>query len=131
MFSHVTLGSNDLDRSRHFYAPVLATLGLAPPFDMPGALVFGSATGPKIFIVPPFDGQPASIGNGSHVALLAPNRKAVDAFHAVALSHGGKDEGAPGLRPHYHPHYYAAYVRDPDGNKLQAVCHSDTGNRAG
>ena len=123
MFSHITLGTNDLDRARDFYAPVMATLGLTAPFAMPGALVFGTIDGPKLFVVAPFDGQPATVGNGSHAAIVAPSRAAVDRFHATALGHGGRDEGQPGLRPHYHPHYYAAYVRDPDGNKLQAVCH--------
>ncbi|OYY89717.1 MAG: lactoylglutathione lyase [Sphingomonas sp. 28-66-16] len=123
MFSHLTLGTNDLDRAGHFYRPVMAALGVTEPFDMPGAIVFGSLTGPKLFIVTPFDGAAASQGNGTHAAFLAPDRAAVDAFHAAALAHGGSDEGAPGLRPHYHAHYYGAYVRDPDGNKLQAVCH--------
>ena len=123
MFSHITLGTQSLDRARQFYEPVMRTLGISSPFELPGTLVFGSLTGPKLFIVSPFDGQPASVGNGSHVALSALDRATVDAFHATALAHSGTDEGAPGLRPHYHANYYAAYVRDPDGNKLQAVCH--------
>ena len=123
MFSHITLGSNDIDRARRFYEPVMATLGLSEPFAMPGGMVFGTLAGAKLFIGPPFDRGVASHGNGQHAALLAPDRAAVDAFHAAALAHGGICEGAPGLRPHYHAHYYAAYVRDPDGNKLQAVCH--------
>ena len=127
MFSHVTLGSNDLDRARSFYAPVMGMLGLTEPFQAPGMIVYGDLTGPKLFIVPPFDGREATTGNGTHVALLAASRAAVDAFHAAALAHGGADEGAPGLRPHYHPNHYGAYVRDPDGNKLQAVCHSRRG----
>ena len=127
MFSHVTLGSNDLDRARSFYAPVMGMLGLTEPFQAPGMIVYGDLTGPKLFIVPPFDGREATTGNGTHVALLAASRAAVDAFHAAALAHGGTDEGAPGLRPHYHPNYYGAYVRDPEGNKLQAVCHSRRG----
>ncbi len=123
MFSHITIGTNDLERARRFYDPVMATLGLAAPFALPGTLIFGSMTGPKLFVVTPFDGNPASTGNGTHAAFIAADRAAVDAFHQAALAHGGSDEGAPGLRPHYHPHYYGAYVRDPDGNKLQAVCH--------
>ncbi|MFM7444877.1 MAG: VOC family protein, partial [Tabrizicola sp.] len=71
----------------------------------------------------PFDGNPASVGNGTMVSFLAQTRAQVDAFHAAALAHGGTDEGAPGLRPQYGPHFYAAYVRDPDGNKLNAVCY--------
>ncbi len=69
----------------------------------------------------PFDGNAATFGNGSMTAIEAPSRAAVDAFHRAALAHGGSDEGAPGLRP-FHAHFYAAYVRDPDGNKLSAVC---------
>lgn len=111
MFSHITLGTNDLDRARAFYEPVMATL------------VFGELAGQKLFIVSPFDGGTAGHGNGTHTAFLAGSRAIVDAFHAAALVHGGSDEGAPGPRPHYHANYYGAYVRDPDGNKLQAVCH--------
>jgi len=130
MFSHMTLGTNDLDRARTFYEPVMATLGIAQPFSLPGTLVFGELAGAKLFIVSPFDGGTASHGNGTHAAFLAPNHTAVDAFHAAALAHGGSDEGAPGPRPQYHAHYYGAYVRDPDGNKLQAVCHSKRGHTA-
>lgn len=124
MFSHVTLGTNDLDRARRFYEAVMPTLGLSQPFALPGRLVFGDYDGAKLFIGSPFDDGQASHGNGTHVALLAPDRAAVDAFHAAALAHGGTDEGAPGPRPRYHAQYYGAYVRDPDGNKLQAVCHA-------
>ncbi len=123
MFSHITLGSNDLDRSRAFYEPVMAALGVEQPFELPGTLAFGTLTGPKLFVLSPFDGGDASVGNGAHAAFLAPDRAAVDAFHAAALAHGGSCEGPPGPRPHYHANYYGAYVRDPDGNKLQAVCH--------
>lgn len=123
MFSHMTLGTNDLDRARRFYEPVMATLGIAQPFAFPGTLVFGELAGAKLFIVSPFDGGAASHGNGTHAAFLATDRAAVEAFHVAALAHGGSDEGAPGLRPQYHANYYGAYVRDPDGNKLQAVCH--------
>lgn len=123
MFSHITLGTNDLERARRFYEPVMATLGIVQPFALPGTLVFGEMMGAKLFILTPFDGAAASVGNGTHAAFLAPDRTAVDAFHAAALAHGGTDEGAPGLRPQYHANYYGAYVRDPDGNKIQAVCH--------
>ncbi|MGJ3648919.1 VOC family protein [Sphingomonas sp. GlSt437] len=124
MFSHITLGTSDFARSRRFYEPVMAALGLTEPFKMDDAIVFGTLTGPKLFVVAPFDGGAPSPGNGPHAALLAPDRAAVDAFHAAALAYGGSCEGPPGPRPQYHAHYYAAYVRDPDGNKLQAVCHS-------
>jgi catechol 2,3-dioxygenase-like lactoylglutathione lyase family enzyme len=80
---------------------------------------------PTIYIYTPADGRPATWGNGTHVAFIADSRDQVDAFHAAALEQGGMDEGKPGLRPHYGPNYYAAYVRDPDGNKLQAVCYAE------
>ena len=130
MFSHITLGTNDIARARGFYEPVMAVLGIEQPFLLPGSLVFGTMAGPKLFVVSPFDGNAASHGNGTHAAFLASNRAKVDAFHAAALAHGGSDEGAPGLRAHYHLNYYGAYVRDPDGNKLQAVCHSKRGDAA-
>lgn len=127
MFSHVTLGTNDWQRARPFWQAVMAVLGHPILFEHEHGIAYGEAIGPKIFIGPAFDGLEATHGNGTHVAFHAKSRATVDAFHATALQHGGTDEGAPGLRPHYHPHYYGAYVRDPDGNKLQAVCHSKHG----
>lgn len=127
MFSHVTLGTNDWARARPFWISVMTALGQPVFFEHEGGIAFGEAIGPKIFIGPAFDGQPATHGNGTHVAFLAKDRATVDAFHIAALANGGADEGQPGIRAHYHPHYYGAYVRDPDGNKLQAVCHSKHG----
>jgi catechol 2,3-dioxygenase-like lactoylglutathione lyase family enzyme len=127
MFSHVTLGTNDWQRARPFWIAMMDVLGHPVMFERDGGIAFGLPTGPKTFIGPPFDGHEARAGNGVHIAYLVPDRATVDAFHAAALAHGGSDEGAPGLRAHYHPNYYGAYVRDPDGNKLQAVCHSANG----
>ena len=127
MFSHVTLGTNDWERAKPFWAAIAPILELPLLFEREGGIAYGEMTGPKIFIGPAFDGQPATHGNGTHVAFLAKRRATVDAFYAAALAHGGSDEGPPGLRPHYHPNYYGAYVRDPDGNKLQTVCHSQNG----
>ncbi|MEP2101222.1 MAG: VOC family protein [Parasphingorhabdus sp.] len=124
MFSHITLGIDDFARAEPFYDAIMQVLAIDPFMRRDDGKAYGTPTGPKLFIGPAYDGQPMSIGNGSHAAFLAPSRAAVDAFHAAALAHGGSDEGAPGLRPHYHPNYYGAYVRDPEGNKLQAVCHS-------
>ena len=128
MYSHLTLGTNDLGKALAFYDSVLAPLGIKRSMtsEEHGFARYGDEVGkegPSLFICNPFDGGRASYGNGTHVAFLAPSRKAVDSFHAAAMAGGGKDEGAPGPRPHYHEHYYGAYVRDPDGNKLQACCH--------
>lgn len=127
MFSHVTLGTNDWARARPFWMAVMDALDHPVMFEREGGIAFGLPSGPKTFVGPTFDGEPARPGNGVHVAYLVDSRAKVDAFHAAALTNGGSDEGAPGLRPHYHPNYYGAYVRDPDGNKLQAVCHSANG----
>ena len=124
--SHITLGTNDAERSARFYDAVLSVIGfdrVPKPPGKPPAYRKGSA--PTLFLYTPEDGRPATWGNGTHIAFAAETRAAVDAFHATALEHGGLDEGAPGLRPHYGEHYYAAYVRDPDGNKLQAVCYAE------
>jgi catechol 2,3-dioxygenase-like lactoylglutathione lyase family enzyme len=127
LYSHITLGTNDRARAEKFYDAVMAALGHPVLFKAAKFLAYGEATGEKLFIVPPFDGKEARSGNGVHAAFKVDSRAKVDAFHAAALKNGGTDEGAPGLRPHYHPNYYGAYVRDPDGNKLQAVCHRKDG----
>lgn len=128
MFSHVTVGSNDFKRSVAFYDKVMAILGHKQLFCMEGAAAYGQdMKSPATWDLFPFDKGEASPGNGMHIAYLAKDRPTVDAFHAAALEMGGTSEGEPGLRPHYHPNYYGAYVRDPDGNKLQAVCHSSNG----
>ncbi|MDT8989460.1 VOC family protein [Curvibacter sp. APW13] len=131
MFSHVFVGVRDFERALAFYQPVLAVLGLTQRFverERPwaGWQMPGQAR-PLFLIGAPFDGAPASAGNGQMAGFLATTRAQVDAMHAAALAHGGSDEGAPGLRPEYHAHYYGAYIRDPDGNKLCVACHEATG----
>lgn len=126
MFSYVTLGTADITRARAFYDAVLAPLGHArvPGADDETSSAWGlDDPGPHLWVTAPFDGRAPSVGNGTMVSFLAPTRAAVDAFHAAALAHGGVDAGAPGLRLHYGPHFHAAYVRDPDGHKLNAVCY--------
>jgi catechol 2,3-dioxygenase-like lactoylglutathione lyase family enzyme len=124
MFSHVTVGSNDIPRAKRFYDSVTTALGLKRHADHPEALGYGSPDGrPQLWIVRPLDKKAASVGNGITIGLNATNRSAVDTAHAAALASGGTDEGKPGVRAHYHPNYYGAYVRDPDGNKVCIVCH--------
>ncbi len=127
MFSHICIGTADVGRARAFLGDVLAPLGIRFRYaDPAGAFVTfeGPAGGrPLLFVGKPFDGGPAAPGNGNMVALLAADRKVVDACHARALALGGRDEGAPSLRAHYHPDYYGAYFRDLDGNKFCVACH--------
>lgn len=127
MLSHVHIGVTDFARAFAFYAPVMRTLGLRLRFHQPEKPWAGwqpaDAARPLLLIGQAFDGRAAAPGNGQMVALLAPDRAAVDACHAAALANGGLDDGAPGLRLHYHPDYYGAYFRDPDGNKLCVCCH--------
>ncbi len=122
MIHHVSLGTNDVARSRRFYDAVLAVLGLRLLKATDESADYGVSA--VIFsLETPVDGQPASAGNGVHVAFDAGGRTKVDEFHRVALEHGGTDAGPPGLRPEYDPHYYGAFVLDPEGNKIEAVTH--------
>ena len=126
VISHITLGTNDPARAGRIYDEVLGILGfdrLPKPPGKPPAYEKGG-TMPTIYLYTPEDGRPATWGNGTHVAFVAETKDAVDAFHAAALRLGGLCEGKPGPRPNYGENYYAAYIRDPDGNKLQAVCYS-------
>ena len=127
MISHVTIGTSDFTRAFAFYEGLLPLLGLVLKFSEADRSFAGwmrpDAPRPLFLLTRPFDGRPHAPGNGQMIALLAPGRAAVDRAHAHALAQGGADEGAPGLRPWYHPHYYGAYFRDPDGNKICVVCH--------
>jgi catechol 2,3-dioxygenase-like lactoylglutathione lyase family enzyme len=132
MFSHVTVGTTDLARAKAFYSAVLEPLALVCLHDDDRYVGFGrglTADGrpvrPMFWVCLPYDGGLASAGNGQHVAFVADDRAVVDQVHALALAGGGTDEGAPGLREHYHPSYYGAYFRDLDGNKLQVCCHGE------
>ena len=126
-FLYITLGTNDLTRAARFYDAALAPLGLVRRATEPTEVGYGFAVDrrTRIWITLPYDGKPATFGNGTMLALAAPSQEAVQAFHKAALAAGGSDEGAPGLRP-YGDTFYAAYVRDPDGNKISAV-HEGTG----
>ncbi len=138
MFTYVTLGTNDPERAAGFYDAVLGALGLVRCDDPEwqgwhGWGTYDRARGVELalWLCPPFDGRPATAGNGTMVAFMARSWREVDEFHAAALARGGASEGAPGLRPHYAADLYAAYVRDPDGNKLAAVCRGFTRPQAG
>lgn len=132
MFTYVCLGTNDLPRAVAFYDPVMAALGqqrcdTASEPDWDGWVGWGTYVDEgrievALWLCEPFNGQPASAGNGTMVAFAANSWEQVQAFYLEALAHGGTSEGEPGLRVHYGPDFYAAYVRDPDGHKLAAVC---------
>lgn len=124
MIDHITFGVTDFDQSTRFYDAAFAPLDVKRLFDIPIEHSGGArATGygdqrPWFWIVE----QDATRGK-LHIALSAASRAAVDAFHAAGLAGGGRDNGAPGPRPHYHADYYAAFVLDPDGHNIEAVCH--------
>jgi catechol 2,3-dioxygenase-like lactoylglutathione lyase family enzyme len=141
VLSYVCFGTNDLARATRFYEAALAPLGLR-------RCVTGDAEWDRIsagwglyeegglrelafWVGLPFDQRPASVGNGSMVAFRAQAWNAVERFYAAALAHGGTCEGPPGIRPHYSPDFYAAYVRDPDGNKVAAVCRGHLSGTGG
>ena len=131
MFSHVFVGVSDFERALAFYRPLMAALGHNERFcdaSRPWA-GWQSSPGPRpLFLIgAPYDKLAHSAGNGQMIAFVASSRAVVDQTHALALAHGGASEGAPGLRPEYHEHYYGAYFRDPDGNKLCVVCHLPEG----
>lgn len=127
MFSHVFIGVSDFERALAFYDPLMACLGIAPRFrDRARPWAGWQAPGrarPLFLIGSPHDGHAHAAGNGQMTAFLALDRATVERAHALALTHGGRCAGAPGLRPDYHADYYGAYFHDPDGNKLCAVCH--------
>ena len=120
ILSHVSIGTNDFDRAVAFYDTVMPTLGCKRLADYPGAVCYGKQY-PEFWVQVPIDGEPAAVGNGTHIAFIAPSREAVDAFHATALAAGGTDDGSPGPRPDYGEPYYGGFVRDTDGHKIEAT----------
>jgi predicted lactoylglutathione lyase len=118
MIGYVTLGTNDLARAARFYDALLAELGAKRAMEAETFIAWGNTPGaPMVAVIKPFDGQPATAGNGVMVALAATGKAQVDALHRKALELGGRDEGAPGPRG---DGFYAGYFRDLDGNKLNA-----------
>ena len=125
MIDHIGISISNFEKAKAFYNQALAPLGAALLFEAPlehtgGVRVGGYGKDRPTFWMSEGDIQSPTL----HVALAAENRDQVDAFHAAALAAGGKDNGPPGLRPHYHRHYYGAFVLDPDGNNIEAVCHT-------
>jgi catechol 2,3-dioxygenase-like lactoylglutathione lyase family enzyme len=127
MIDHLEVAVSNLARSKDFYARALAPLGYAlmmeigPPVVTVRFAGFGDRK-PDLWLAERGANRP-----GLHVAFLARDRAAVDSFHAAALAAGGRDNGKPGLRPHYHANYYGAFVLDPDGHNIEAVCHKPPG----
>ena len=122
MFDHMGVNVEDYDRSKAFYERTLAPLGYGIVMEFPEwkACGFGTEGKPGFWI-----SQRDPHTTGTHVAFACPDRGTVDAFHEAALAAGATDNGGPGLREHYHPTYYGAFVLDPDGNNLEAVCHRE------
>ena len=120
MYDHVSLKVKDYRKSKRFYEKALAPLGYKLQGEYGGSTAgFGAGQTTALWIS---EGQPAS--SGAHIAFASPSRAAVDGFHVAAMEAGGRDNGAPGLRENYSFTYYAAFVYDPDGNNIEAVCHS-------
>jgi catechol 2,3-dioxygenase-like lactoylglutathione lyase family enzyme len=125
MLDHVSLGVSDIDRSRRFYDAVLQPLGLVRIVDFGRGSDYGAAPGSVgVELTITRETGILAPAPGAHLCVRAPSHAAVRDFHAAALAAGGRDDGAPGLRPRYHADYYAAFVLDPDGHRIEAVCHA-------
>ena len=126
MFTHCFLGTNDTERSRKFYDPVMSTLGLqGAPLPI-GTGYFGLEGG--FIVATPANGEPHTVSNGHTLGFKAANHAAVDAFHAAGVANGGSCEGPPGIRPNSPGQMYGAYLRDPDGNKICAFAPNKDGD---
>ncbi len=124
MIGYVTLGTNDLPRAATFYDALAKHFGVGRMMDFDSFIAWGEMGGaPGIAATAPFDGEPATVGNGTMVALQAEDPEMVHAIHATAMEQGGSDEGAPG--PRGDDGFFAGYFRDPDGNKLAVFCMVD------
>ncbi|MDX2142659.1 MAG: VOC family protein [Rhodospirillaceae bacterium] len=121
MISHVSVGVADLARAGQFYDAVLTPLGFRRVMQGVWGIAWGDKF-PTFWAQQPFDRQAPSPGNGVHVCFNAPDKASVEAFHAAGVKAGGVCDGPPGLRTLYTPNYYAAFLRDPDGNKIEALC---------
>jgi catechol 2,3-dioxygenase-like lactoylglutathione lyase family enzyme len=125
MIDHLSLGVRDIARAQHFYDATLAPLGYRCLSSDADSLGYGTES-VRLWILKVDRPVPADPQSGLHVCFTAPTRASVDAFHVAALRHGGADNGAPGLRADYAPDFYAAFVTDPDGYRLEAYCKTET-----
>lgn len=125
MIGYTMIGVSDLDRAAAFYDPLFETMGIARQFTDDEAMAWGyvDEKTARFIACLPFDGEPASVGNGTMTAFLVDGPETIDRLHASALANGGSDEGAPGKRPRYGDGFYGAYARDLDGNKIAFVCY--------
>ncbi|WP_320202876.1 VOC family protein [Agrobacterium rosae] len=126
MIGYTMVGTTDLDRAVRFYDPVFTEMGLKQCYKDEQTAFWGDKTdvnAPRFATGYPFDGGKAGVGNGTMTAFLIAGSETIDRLHGLAMANGGSDEGAPGLRPDYGEGFYAAYVRDPDGNKIAFVCY--------
>ena len=124
MFDHISIGVKDLKTSAVFYDAVLRPLGFTRLYDGTAGLGYG-AKHPRFWVEQVARPVPADPESGLHLCFTAPDRASVHAFHAAALAQGGRDNGAPGLRPQYTPTYYAGFILDPDGYRIEAVCYGE------
>ena len=120
MIHHVSVGTNDMKRARAFYEPLMSLIGFRILKSSDKAVHFGSSD-IMFSLETPINGLRAAPGNGVHIAFQAPDRQTVRRFHETAIANGATDEGAPGIRENYNANYYGAFVRDLDGNKIEAV----------
>lgn len=118
MFDHIGIGVTNLQASKTFFLRALAPLGIGAVMEVSDAVGLGRGQKPS-FWLGATDGKPVPL----HIAFAAEDRRQVDEFYRLAIAAGGKDNGPPGIRPHYHPNYYAAFVTGPDGHNIEAVCH--------
>jgi catechol 2,3-dioxygenase-like lactoylglutathione lyase family enzyme len=118
MIDHVTMAVTDIESAKQFYGQALQPLGYELIMEFPGVAGFGEGGKPDFWVGEREGHKP------THIAFAAPDRATVDAFYEAAIAAGGKDNGKPGVREHYHPTYYGAYVHDADGNNIEAVCHA-------
>jgi catechol 2,3-dioxygenase-like lactoylglutathione lyase family enzyme len=125
MIDHISIGVRDIARTKRFYDAALKPLGYTCLSEGQGSLGYGKEA-VMLWISSTERPVPADLESGLHFCFVAPTRHSIDAFHAAALSSGGRDNGAPGLRANYGPNYYAAFVIDPDGYRLEAHCSRST-----